>query len=185
MEEMTLFMRSIIGTIFVTAGFIKIKNIEEHSQVIKEYRLIPNTFIPYATRFFIIIEFICGIGLYFGIYKFFTLLMSQILLVVYSVAITLNLLLGRKEISCGCGGVLGTHSLSWKLVIRNIFLLMLCTWLWFQPFNVGNVKNVINGGNWVDINVVTIILISWLTLIVISISKSLLSVNTQAQKLFE
>ncbi|MGO4119283.1 MauE/DoxX family redox-associated membrane protein, partial [Rhizobium ruizarguesonis] len=52
------------------------------------------------------------------------LLTAFTLLVVYSVAITINLVRGRNEISCGCGGVLGTHNLSWKLVIRNIFLLL-------------------------------------------------------------
>nr|WP_256437631.1 MauE/DoxX family redox-associated membrane protein [Brevibacillus sp. HB1.2] len=178
-------MRSIIGTIFLTAGYMKIKNIEEHSQVIKEYQLIPNTFIPHVTRFLIIIEIICGIGLYLGMYKNFTLFTSLALLVVYSVAITINLLRGRNEISCGCGGVLGTHNLSWKQVIRNGFLLLLSIWLWFQPFVFGNIENVLSGGNWLEINVILIIFISWLTLLVISISKSMLSVNKQRQRLFE
>ncbi|MED4572683.1 MauE/DoxX family redox-associated membrane protein [Brevibacillus agri] len=185
MEEITLYMRSIVGTILLTAGYMKIKNIHEHSQVIKEYRLIPNSIIPYVAFFLITIEIMCGIGLYLGVYKYFTLLTAFTLLVVYSVAITINLVRGRNEISCGCGGVLGTHNLSWKLVIRNIFLLLLIIWLWFKPFVFGNIENVLIRGNWLEISVIMIILISWLTLLVVTTSKLMSSINTQAQRLFE
>lgn len=45
--------------------------------------------------------------------------LASVLLVVYGAAMASNLLRGRTEIDCGCGGPGGERPISWGLVARN------------------------------------------------------------------
>ena len=42
------------------------------------------------------------------------------LLLLYSAALAMNILRGRKQLDCGCGGA--TQGLGWGLVVRNLTL---------------------------------------------------------------
>ncbi|MBJ6950286.1 hypothetical protein JG666_23760, partial [Vibrio cholerae] len=74
---------------------------------------------------------------------------AVLLLLVYSVAISINLLRGRKEISCGCGGVLGNHKLSWMLVVRNLFIGAVSVILLMYPLSLGSLDQALKTNQFV------------------------------------
>jgi hypothetical protein len=47
---------------------------------------------------------------------------AAMLLVVYAVAIGVNLLRGRRDIDCGCAGPASRRPIAWSLVARNVVL---------------------------------------------------------------
>ena len=50
---------------------------------------------------------------------------AALLLAVYTIALTLNLVRGRRDIDCGCSGPQLRQTLSWRLPVRNVLLLTL------------------------------------------------------------
>lgn len=121
MEELGLFIRIGLSTLFLSAGFSKWNKMFHHQLTVEQYWILPKRLVPFFARAEVWLEILVGIGLLFGItYAAFG---AGILLLMYSIAITVNLLRGRNHISCGCGGMAGDHMLSWWLVARNLFLL--------------------------------------------------------------
>lgn len=47
---------------------------------------------------------------------------ASLLMVLYGAVIAINLLRGRRDLDCGCGGPGGERPLSWGLVVRNLAL---------------------------------------------------------------
>ena len=67
-----------------------------------------------------------GCGLILGVLLSYITPLIQSLLAIFSCALIMNLVRGRKDLSCHCGGVIGNHTISWWLVVRNVaFILML------------------------------------------------------------
>lgn len=72
---------------------------------------------------------ICSISLILGLLQFWVGAILLLLLIMYTIGIIVNLYRKRTNISCGCGGIVGDHNLSWTLVFRNIFLVGLIIFL--------------------------------------------------------
>jgi uncharacterized membrane protein YphA (DoxX/SURF4 family) len=140
MDDLNLCLRVILGTIFFTAGYSKVRRIGEHMVILEEYRLLPTAWIKPIGRVEIILELLTGGLLLLGIFQNLASILASGLLMLYCFAISVNLLRGRREISCGCGGVTGNHSLSWFLVFRNIILLLGSIWLYKHPTTIGSVQ---------------------------------------------
>jgi len=71
-------------------------------------------------------ELLAGLGLLSGFWLVPAIVLALALFVVFCVAITLNLVRGRRDLSCHCGGAIGNHLISWWLIGRN-GLLMVCS----------------------------------------------------------
>ncbi|MGC4377299.1 MauE/DoxX family redox-associated membrane protein [Fictibacillus sp. Mic-4] len=129
MEELTLFIRMVIGIIFFSSFISKITNLTEHSNVIKSYKILPNKFVMSFAFVEISLEFFSSLLVLLGYLQEIASSILILLLILYSLAISLNLFNGRTRISCGCKGVMGDHKLSWILVLRNLLIICLCYWL--------------------------------------------------------
>lgn len=138
-------VRILISTLFITTGFDKLMKKEEHFVILKEYRIIPEKLNRVLGTIEIYIEVITGIMLLIGLCVKIFALIAIFLLLTYSYAIGLNLYRGRKEISCGCGGIAGNHHLSWKLIFRNsIFIIVLLGLFIFQS-DLGTIDFLLKG----------------------------------------
>lgn len=119
---MNVFMNIIcilIGYIFLSTSIHKVLHLKEHFQIIESYKILPQ-FLNKSFGFLdIMLEFIIVAGLLTGNLHIYCLILSILLLILYSSAISINLIRGKREIECGCGGVLGNHRISFVLVIRN------------------------------------------------------------------
>jgi len=96
-----LLLRWILGLTFAIAGGYKLTAPETFAQILISYDLLPAAAIQPVVVFLPCLELVVGVALASGIYPRAAALLSNILLVVFMVAITLNLLRGQV-FDCGC-----------------------------------------------------------------------------------
>src|SRR3989344_1018538 len=92
--------------------------------ILWDYRLAPELAIPAVALLLPLAEFAVGSALLIPTFQDQAFMAAAALLALYAVAMGVNLVRGRSEISCGCGGPPTPISLA--LVLRN---LALCTCL--------------------------------------------------------
>ena len=103
--------------IFVFALLHKLRERTEFISALAGYRLVPEGALRYwwllpLLEFSAVLELLLTIGA--------SRWLALSLFVLYAVAISINLLRGRRHIDCGCGGD-GT-AIGWGLVVRNVVL---------------------------------------------------------------
>ncbi|ARU60266.1 hypothetical protein CBW65_03700 [Tumebacillus avium] len=134
MAAAILFFCTLLSGIFLSSALSKRSKMEEHVAIVADYRILPEAMVRPLAIGEVYVEGALAVLLLIGSLRDSLLpwaaLGSLLLLAVYSAAIGINLLRGRREISCGCGGVAGNHLLSWKLVLRNLVLMAGCGWVW-------------------------------------------------------
>lgn len=151
MQIVLLIIRLGFALLFISTGFSKILKVEEHIAIVKEYRIIPNRYSRLFAEFEILIEIIIGISLLIGIFQKWISILSIGMLIIYTTAMIKNILQGRTVISCGCGGLAGNHLLSWKLILRNIILILFSICLIKYRSVIGSIDSVFQGETWSDV----------------------------------
>lgn len=167
MDELIFVLRVFLGTLFLSTGMSKWKKMQEHIAIVKEYRILPASSIPLFVRAEIAVELLTGVLLFLGMFQTFGASLASLLLILYSFAIALNLIRGRREISCGCGGVAGNHRISWLLVVRNLLLTMLAAWVFFSPSQWGSIESlwIGEGSQFLSLSVIQNVLVAWVVLL--------------------
>ncbi|CAM5796881.1 MauE/DoxX family redox-associated membrane protein [Brevibacillus borstelensis] len=167
MDELTFVLRVFLGTLFLSTGMSKWKNMQEHSVIVKEYRILPASSIHLFVRAETAVELLAGVLLFLGLFQTFGASLAVLLLILYSFAIALNLFRGRREISCGCGGVAGNHRISWLLVVRNLLLMLLAGWVFFSPSQWGSIESLWIGevSRLFNLSVIQNVLMAWVALL--------------------
>ncbi len=84
------------------------------------YRVVPATLLSPVARGVPLLEFALVAGMLIPTTRNPALIGLSALMLTYGAAITWNLIRGRRDIDCGCGGT--RQPLSWSLVIRNAVL---------------------------------------------------------------
>jgi hypothetical protein len=125
MINLQLIIITMLGYIFLTSCLSKLSNVQSHYLTISAYKVVPDRFVYSITLIDITVEFITALTLIFGIFLKISLFNSVLLLLTYSTAILINLLRGRTELECGCGGVVGNKKISNSLIVRNVGLLLI------------------------------------------------------------
>lgn len=121
-----LFTEIVIGGILLTASFYHIRNRYAFKNTVKNYKIFESDKIISLSSVLIShFEFFLGILLISRIFNLITLIGTIFLFLIFNIAIIKNLYAGRSNIDCGCGGVLGNHFISWKLVVRNSLIIIL------------------------------------------------------------
>ena len=110
----------VLALVMFAAAWHKFADIEAFSGALAAYGLLPEAFVPLAARLLPAIETAIGAGILLPATRAAILAALAGLMVIYALAIGINLVRGRRNIDCGCGGP--AHSLSWALVVRNAVL---------------------------------------------------------------
>jgi hypothetical protein len=115
----------LLAFIFLRAAWHKAADLRRFVAQLGAYRLLPERCLPLLAGVLIVLE----------VYLAFTLplpgwrssaLLAAALLSLYALAMSINLVRGRRDLDCGCGGPAGdAQAISWGLVIRNGFLALL------------------------------------------------------------
>ncbi|MDD5371595.1 MAG: hypothetical protein PHQ40_21150 [Anaerolineaceae bacterium] len=114
--------RFIIAILFLTSSVSKTRNPHAFMKAVYAYHLLPPSAIrPFAVSL-ILIELILGITLILGWESSLAAGISVLLFVAFAVAIWINLLRGRENLSCGCFGEKNSGIISPWLVGRDILL---------------------------------------------------------------
>ena len=110
-----------LALILFAAAWHKLSEREVFAGALQAYRLLPAGLASALARVLPSVEIGLGVGVLLPASRQAALLATAALLAVYAGAMTINLVRGRREIDCGCGG--DTHPLSWGLVGRNAVLI--------------------------------------------------------------
>jgi len=107
------------GVVFLSGAVAKWRERELFAQAMEGYDLIPSVAVPGVSLLLIASEFAIGVLLLLPLWRPWPQLAGVGLLALVTAAVAINLLRGRTDISCGCGGASGDQTLSWALVARN------------------------------------------------------------------
>ncbi|WP_010490980.1 MauE/DoxX family redox-associated membrane protein [Paenibacillus elgii] len=145
MEALSVIFRILLAILFISSSVSSLRHWQAHLGIIKDYKILPVSLIRWFAILEHTIKWLVGIFLLFGMHSSLAALTGSGLLLMYSIAITINLLRDRRELSCGCGGLAGNHLLSWKLIVRNLFLIGMCLWVNQIAVPYGSLLSVIDG----------------------------------------
>ncbi|HLG64913.1 MAG TPA: MauE/DoxX family redox-associated membrane protein [Ktedonosporobacter sp.] len=123
------FLRLFLGMLFLSTSLDKFTHRSRLQRGIQDYHVLPTDL---DTRWHLtslasvcipVIEGVTGVGFLSGWLASLWSVLCAALLLLFSGAIVVNLLRGRMDLSCHCGGVLGEHYISWWMVGRNGLLM--------------------------------------------------------------
>lgn len=121
----TIIISICMSLLFGFAVVHKLKAFAVFRATMDEYQLIPKQLSGPAAVFLIMLELLAAILVLVAPTQTAGLLVMAVLLFIYTVGISINLLRGRRDIDCGCSGPASRHELSGWLVLRNLILLSL------------------------------------------------------------
>jgi Methylamine utilisation protein MauE len=84
------------------------------------YRLLPSVSVMLIAKLLPLMEAAIGLLILIPASRPIGLVLFAALIAIYAIAIAINLVRGRNQIDCGCGG--DVHLLAWGLVARNAVL---------------------------------------------------------------
>jgi uncharacterized membrane protein YphA (DoxX/SURF4 family) len=113
--------RFFLALVFIAAGASKLFQAEEFERAVANYRLLPRRFSRPVAIWLPRAELGAGFLLACGVALVPVAYLTALLLLVFSVAVGINLLRGR-EMSCNCFGASASEKMTWLTVGRNLVL---------------------------------------------------------------
>lgn len=118
----TTFLRSFLALLFVGAALSKLRHQDEFMGVVRNFRLMPEMLAAPFAAVLPWVELAVAAGLLVDPVLPYAAAAASGLLVLFAVAMGINVARGRKAIDCGCFRTGYKQSLSWALVLRNVAL---------------------------------------------------------------
>ena len=109
-----------VALILFSAAWHKISEFDIFAGALDAYQLLPSVAVMPIARLLPCVEVAIALLVLVPATRHFGLIAFAGLIAIYAVAIAVNLMRGRRQIDCGCGG--DVHLLSWGLVLRNALL---------------------------------------------------------------
>lgn len=122
MWSAALVCRFVLATAFVLAGVAKLPRRREFELAVERYRLLPTLWSRRVARVLPVFELLSGFLLGVGLLTVPTAVLLMAALATFTIAVTINLLRGRR-IDCGCFGPAAPERITWWTVVRNLALL--------------------------------------------------------------
>ena len=120
-----------LGAVFIAASVDKIVYPAEFAKIIHNYRLLPGFLINLWAITLPWIELACGLLLVLGFYREGALSVIVFLLIVFMIAIGINIIRG-VDLTCGCFTVSeAARSNAWGTFIRDSWLLAAALFIYF------------------------------------------------------
>jgi hypothetical protein len=110
-----------IGLLFTHAAWLKASDFHVFQGRVRDYRVLPAAIDTTVSGAIVGAEAAVPVMLLIPGQAIYGAVLAMALLAVYAMAMTINLLRGRRHIRCGCGAA--PQPLSWSLVVRNAFLI--------------------------------------------------------------
>jgi len=119
---------AVTGTTFLVLLFLramlhKLDDIDRFSGFLSNYQLLPQAWIQQAAYIIIGLEAVIIIMLMMPALNWAGAFMAMSLLMIYAIAMLINLIRGHNQIDCGCGGP--AMHLSYGLILRNALIAMM------------------------------------------------------------
>lgn len=121
----------LLSWVFLSAAWHKLRHADHFQAILDSYRLLPFPARAFHALALGLGEAAIGVGILLGNVRSTATLAAITVLTVYALAISFNLVRGRREIDCGCAGPLHSQPISWHLVARNVMLVALVATILF------------------------------------------------------
>lgn len=115
----------VLSCVFVTAGFHKCQAPAEFAAALSNYKILPAALNRQCVYLLPVAEIMTGVALLIPAVTQLAAVAAGALLTLYMFAIGVNLLRGRRNIDCGCGGPQQKQTISEWMIARNSLLLFL------------------------------------------------------------
>jgi hypothetical protein len=162
MLEVALGARTLVALIFLTAAYGKLRHWAVFQGVVANYRLLPEVLVAPVAYLLPPVEALLGIALPLSLGTPWPEGAAASLLLLFAIAMGINIGRGRRHIDCGCFQSALEQSLSWKLVIRNVVLSLLLGGAAFERGLPGDLFMLVNG---LLVGVVLFLILQSLTLL--------------------
>ena len=125
-----LMIRWLLGVTFIFASYHKIIAPEEFATAIFSYCLFPEASVNLIAITLPFIELFSGVALLFGFYHRGATLLINVMLTVFIIALTINLVRGH-QFDCGCFSVskTGAAESAELLLFRNVVFWCMCIYI--------------------------------------------------------
>ena len=134
---LTIRVQIALGIFFVVASLPKLGDPPSFAHMVYNYRIVPGVLINLMALTMPWIELLCGLALILGIWKDGARTIIAALLLVFIVAISINLV-RNNAIDCGCFDVTAAGKTHQEriadmhfVVIRDLGMLLMCAQLWW------------------------------------------------------
>jgi uncharacterized membrane protein YphA (DoxX/SURF4 family) len=131
-DYLSLLIRLFVGIIFIYASIDKIAQPDQFARIVYNYQLLPGSLINLMALILPWIEMICGVFIILGIFNRGTILILNLMVVVFIFAVGVNVIRG-VNLECGCFTVSSkARNDALGLLFRDIGLLILTIYLWIN-----------------------------------------------------
>ena len=122
MTHTFLYLRVILGLLFIVAGLLKAWDRRAFHDAVTGYRIVSPRLTPVVATAIMGVELVGGVLLLAGTYEWLGAALLGLLLVAFDFALIVNLRRGRRNLDCGCFGG-RTIRIGWGHVAQNTVLL--------------------------------------------------------------
>lgn len=123
---LTWIARLVLVAVLAGAAVAKLRSLEEFVGVVANYRLLPQALVRPVAYLLPPVELVLAVGLIAPGTRPAPAVATAALLLVFALAMAVNIARGRTQIDCGCFASSLKQYLSWTLVGRNLALVALC-----------------------------------------------------------
>jgi len=134
-DQVAVVSRFVLAFVFLGAGTSKLVNRRSFVNAVLNYRLVTEPAAEFIGKWLPVLEIVSGIALVSGVMEKFTALIVGSLLILFILAVVVNLVRGRP-IDCGCVGASAgraSSTISLWTVARNIVLLAMAGLVALRP----------------------------------------------------
>lgn len=126
------FFRFLLGTIFLSSFVGKASEPRRFATTLVDFKLIPGASAQPLAYFLISSELVIGILLLMGWQTRAAAVLCGGVLIIFTVAVALNLMSGHTNLECGCFGAKNAQKINLQLVSRNVSLTIVafCIAIW-------------------------------------------------------
>jgi len=118
--------RAFLAGLFAISGVQKLSSLPRFNEIVRSYEIIPPRLVKLSAFVIATTEILVAAFLVVGFCVQLAATFASLLLILFAVAMGINLIRGRNWLSCGCFGPLGTR-IHWTLVLRSLLLVGIAT----------------------------------------------------------
>jgi uncharacterized membrane protein YphA (DoxX/SURF4 family) len=119
-----VFLRLSLAVVFLYYSSSKLISMQAFASAVMSYRLIPAALAqPFALNL-VAIEIVLGVLLLFGWYTRMAAAVGGVLMLIFIMAMAINIARGNTDLDCGCSGGHTRQIIGYKTIVRNIAILV-------------------------------------------------------------
>lgn len=114
-----------VAAVLAHGGQHKLRARLVFAATLRDYRLLPDAMVAPASFLVPLLELLAAMALMLPQYRLAGTVLAGGLLLVYTLAMAINIVRGRRYIDCGCAGPAQRQPISNWLIVRNVLLMAL------------------------------------------------------------